>query len=721
MKDMKIVRKKMSELIPSEYNPRAISPTAMEGLKESLKRFGLVEPIVWNKRTGRIVGGHQRHKVMSEQGVEETDVVEVDLGETEEVALNIALNNPAIQGDWDESAAELLQEVGEGLPDLFRAVRLDDLLDALGGSDDGSGDGSGDGTGEGTKEEDGKNDDQDHNSSLFDQFVVPPFTVLDQRKSYWRNHRSAWLKHGVRGEFDPVLASLIYKWFCPVDGVVLDLDGDETSKGLVAGLAGCRYVGVATSEKQAKENKKKWEGVRDKEYLKDFNPELTPIERVGAFFLKRDDLFCVGGVRGGKVRTCWSLSQGAKGLITAGSRMSPQVNIVSHIAGRLGLPCRVHTPEGELSPEVLSAKNTGAEVVQHNAGYNSVIISRAQDDAKERGWTEIPFGMECQAAVDATRKQVANIPKDVKRILMVVGSGMSLSGVLHGLNDFGLKIPVVGISVGADPEERLNTYAPKNWREMVTIIKCPIDYHDDADGNIIGDVIVDPIYEGKCLPYLEAGDLFWIVGVRETAVKPSGQVPVVIGSSAAKQDGDDEEQEEPVKPKSKSKKGKKSDNALEPEWHSKVPEDGADLSLISVPDSVPDEEWDTFYTQLCKKIELASSKLNDGRFSCVLFDDIADKDGFSRGLFHKIVREFEKHDMKLYNEALLVVDEPWFASRCADFQKTRKNHRMHRTFLSFFKGELKAVKSDFEMVDLSGLENTLVSDPGETSECVELE
>jgi len=89
----------------------------------------------------------------------------------------------------------------------------------------------------------------------------------------------------------------------------------------------------------------------------------TPVQQVDDYFLKRDDLFEVAGVRGGKARTCWSLAQGAVGLVTAGSRSSPQVNIVAHIARDLGIPCRVHTPEGEPSPEVADAVTCGAEWV----------------------------------------------------------------------------------------------------------------------------------------------------------------------------------------------------------------------------------------------------------------------------------------------------------------------------------------------------------------------
>jgi site-specific DNA-methyltransferase (adenine-specific) len=130
--DLVFEKKKLADITPASYNPRSISKDALAGLTSSISRFGLVEPIVWNKRTGNIVGGHQRFKVLSAQGVEETTVVVIDMPENEEVALNITLNNPAIQGDWTDGVGDLLKQVSETLPDLFGSVKLDDLEKALG-------------------------------------------------------------------------------------------------------------------------------------------------------------------------------------------------------------------------------------------------------------------------------------------------------------------------------------------------------------------------------------------------------------------------------------------------------------------------------------------------------------------------------------------------------------------------------------------------------------
>lgn len=71
-----------------------------EKLKNSIKEFGYVEPIVWNKRTGNVVGGHQRLKILKNEGQKKVKVSVVDLSDSQEKTLNIALNK--ISGDWDE-------------------------------------------------------------------------------------------------------------------------------------------------------------------------------------------------------------------------------------------------------------------------------------------------------------------------------------------------------------------------------------------------------------------------------------------------------------------------------------------------------------------------------------------------------------------------------------------------------------------------------------------
>ena len=117
----------LADLRPSDYNPRRISEQAMAGLSASIVRFGLVQPIIWNVRTKRVVGGHQRLKALIAQGVTETDVVVVDLPESEEKALNVALNSPAIAGEFTEDLDALLAEIRKSEPALFDELLLEEL------------------------------------------------------------------------------------------------------------------------------------------------------------------------------------------------------------------------------------------------------------------------------------------------------------------------------------------------------------------------------------------------------------------------------------------------------------------------------------------------------------------------------------------------------------------------------------------------------------------
>lgn len=110
---MQIEKKQVAELKEAEYNPRKnLKPgdKEYEKLKRSIKEFGYVEPVIWNKRTGVVVGGHQRLKVMKDLGYTEVDCVIVDLDEKKEKALNIALNK--ISGEWDNDLlANLLKDL----------------------------------------------------------------------------------------------------------------------------------------------------------------------------------------------------------------------------------------------------------------------------------------------------------------------------------------------------------------------------------------------------------------------------------------------------------------------------------------------------------------------------------------------------------------------------------------------------------------------------------
>lgn len=97
----------------AEYNPRIMDKEAKKRLKAGLKKHGLVSTLTWNKRTGNLVGGHQRLEqldALEKNKDYSLDVCVIDVDEAEEAVLNVQLNNPSMQGDWDLDKLALITE-----------------------------------------------------------------------------------------------------------------------------------------------------------------------------------------------------------------------------------------------------------------------------------------------------------------------------------------------------------------------------------------------------------------------------------------------------------------------------------------------------------------------------------------------------------------------------------------------------------------------------------
>lgn len=123
----KIKNMPLKNLKDNPRNPRTIEDTALKGLVASIEEFGLIEPIIWNKRTGYIVGGHQRRKALESAGYKEAQVLVVDFPEEKEMMANISLNNPKIQGEFNDTLGDILRKQADAFPDLSRELMLTDL------------------------------------------------------------------------------------------------------------------------------------------------------------------------------------------------------------------------------------------------------------------------------------------------------------------------------------------------------------------------------------------------------------------------------------------------------------------------------------------------------------------------------------------------------------------------------------------------------------------
>jgi len=701
------------QLLAHPANWRLHPEHQQRALEGALREIGWTETVLVNERTAHVIDGHLRVELALRRDEPSVPVTYVDLDEAEERLVLATLDPMAGYAEADSDAARsLLAELRAGDADLQQYLAQQAAAYGLG--DDGQ-------------------------PTLAGPLPIPPSTILDARQGEWQARKRAWIATGIRSEigrdeeltysascqtgaaydrkrereredgreytwaefaeqypgdlplgttsvFDPVLCEAVYRWFAPEGGSVLDPFAGGSVRGIVAALTGYPYTGVELRPEQVEANRANWNEIEPPHDTgpepgpEDHTPDLTPIEAHGDCYAKRDDLYAYAGSRGGKVRTARALATGAAGLVTAGARHSPQVNIVAGIARAHGVPCRVHVPSGQLTPELIQAQQAGAEVVQHTPGRNSVIRKRARDDARESGFTEIPFGMECQEAVEQTRRQVAEIPADAQRIVLAVGSGMTLAGILHGLADQGRETPVLGITVGADPTERLDTYAPADWRRRVTLQASPTSY-DQAQPYTWHGITLDPHYEGKAAPYVEPGDLFWVVGRRQTE-EPSTEHADAQRSAQGAPSG-----------------------MPEPQW---IQGDGQDVATLAPgeydllfscppyadlevysqePGDISAMDYPDFMGAYRTIIQEAAGALREDRYAVWVVSEVRDRQGIYRDFVGDTIRAFQEAGLRLVADAVLITPLGSLPIRAGPaFQASRKLGRAHQNVLVFAKG-----------------------------------
>lgn len=413
---------------------------------------------------------------------------------------------------------------------------------------------------------------------------------------------------------------------------------------------------------------------------------ITPVQRIGEIWLKRDDLFECGGARGSKARAGLELLKGAKGAVAAGNRESPMVSRVARVAKVVGIPCRCHTADStDFSVEELDAKAHGAELVKHKIGFLTNLCAKAKADAEASGYTYVALGMESQTYVDITKRQVANIPPEVKRIVLPVGTGMCLSSILTGLSEAGREdVKILGVIVGLDPEPYIEKWSPKNWRERVTLVKADKDFRVPAEKTEWWGIELDTHYEAKAAPFVEPGDLFWCVAIRATATERPAAVERIAPRWVC---------------------GDSKDAALLLETDGACPkvdfvfscppyadlevysEDPRDLSC-KAKDSY--NEFNLAYRNIVAE---ACAMLKPGRFACFVVGDVRDKNGNYLNFVSDTIDAFRRAGLNLYNEIILVTSCGSLALRVnKQFSGYRKVGKTHQNVLVFLKGDKAEVK-----------------------------
>lgn len=271
---MQILNIKTNDLKPYANNPRK-NAKAIKSVKESILKFGFKVPIVVDKNN-TIVCGHTRWFASKDIGLEEVPcVVADDLTQKQIDAFRLVDNRTAEFAEWDfEKLAEELSELADF--DLS-AFGFDELMAGLSenlvGMDD-----------------DKYSDKNGVKGSLQERFIVAPFSVLNSRAGEWQERKRQWkkiisslegrsdsclgdgltslnkqLKSNLTGtsEFDPVLCEILYKWFCPPNGNVLDPFCGGSVRGLVASFLDLTYTGFDIRQEQIDENYAQYENIKD--------------------------------------------------------------------------------------------------------------------------------------------------------------------------------------------------------------------------------------------------------------------------------------------------------------------------------------------------------------------------------------------------------------------------------------------------------------------------
>jgi hypothetical protein len=122
---------------------------------------------------------------------------------------------------------------------------------------------------------------------LAKNFIVPPMSVLDANKGYWMSRKKAWKSLGLKSDmgrgsglifhtdgvfkdvtsekstsvFDPVLCEIMYRWFCPSGGTIIDPFAGGSTRGIVASFLGFNYWGCDINAPQVEANREQGEAI----------------------------------------------------------------------------------------------------------------------------------------------------------------------------------------------------------------------------------------------------------------------------------------------------------------------------------------------------------------------------------------------------------------------------------------------------------------------------
>jgi 1-aminocyclopropane-1-carboxylate deaminase/D-cysteine desulfhydrase-like pyridoxal-dependent ACC family enzyme len=272
---------------------------------------------------------------------------------------------------------------------------------------------------------------------------------------------------------------------------------------------------------------------------------LTPVEKYGEIWFKRDDKFQPFEdvpVNGGKVRQCLALLmsnaheirvKSSATVATTSSVHSPQGLIVTRVAKKFRFRTVLILGGTTLRKALVKhrmlriARELGCDIrIVSKVGYSNVLDARLQEIVLRERFFPVLYSMNAKknrdAIIDTTAAQCANLPKDIDNLVIPVGSSVTMAGILVGLNKFKIKPRrIIGIQVtGFDKRKLIDSLVqPDILMDYQFVLDTSFPYSREVQVKFNEHESLDPIYEAKAFLWLlknidfrKQTTLFWVIG-----------------------------------------------------------------------------------------------------------------------------------------------------------------------------------------------------------------
>jgi DNA modification methylase len=551
---------------------------------------------------------------------------------------------------------------------------------------------------------------------LRDKFIEPPFSVLDTKSGNWQRRKKLWKKIGMKSEvgrdattfnmkswtdkkreqglkgnkvpsdtsiFDPALCEVLYHWFVPKGGTILDPFAGGSVRGIVAHKLGFKYTGIDIRPEQIESNREQaidilgpqnqpqWIVGDSNEVLNSFSPsDLTPvhIDSNGMYF-KREDyagFTTIDKSSGTKVRAYNNMildQEGAEYLVVGCPADSLMQVYVSEMAVKHGMKTKVFIPKRQNPSDMTKyCMDLGADIDElaspcYPNHYRKAVKDFSIDNKVVKWNPSI-------SALDSM-EQVKNLPKGAKRIVIPTGSGAIAVGVICGLIKNGrtdVDVVLVKVSKAFGGKEQIVESVKRHFASLDVYIPMPnidvidptMDYKKEVYYTLEDGTELDPVYSGKAYKWMlenpKENTLLWISGRR-----PNLKINYVPSRNE------------------------------EYDFVFSCPP-YADLEVYSdLPGDISNMPYNNFMTAYEEIIAKSCNSLKSGGLACFVVGEVRNKKGDYIGFVPDTIKAFEKAGLKFYNEGILLNAMATAGMRAGGNMKSKKLVKVHQNILVFRK------------------------------------